>query len=36
MKIQGVILRAVAKALTCWQAAEIVGISDHTTRRLKG
>ena len=35
MKIQEVILRAVAKKLTWWQAAEIIGISDRTMRRWK-
>ena len=29
MKIQEVILRAMAKKITWWQAAEIIGISDR-------
>ena len=33
MKIQEVILRAVAKKITWWQAAEIIGISDRQMRR---
>ncbi len=33
MKIQEVILRAVAKQITWWQAAEIIGISDRSLRR---
>ncbi len=33
MKIQEVILRAMAKKLTWWQAAEIIGISDRSMRR---
>lgn len=35
MKIQEVILRAVAKKITWWQAAEIIGISDRSMRRWK-
>ena len=35
MKIQEVILRALAKALTWWQAAEIIGISDRSMRRWR-
>ena len=35
MKIQEVILRAMAKRLTWWQAAEIIGISDRSMRRWK-
>jgi transposase len=35
MKIQDVILRAMAKSLTWWQAAEIIGISDRSMRRWK-
>jgi transposase len=35
MKIQEVILRAMAKAITWWQAAEIIGISDRSMRRWK-
>jgi len=35
MKVQDVILRAMAKELTWWQAAEIIGISDRSMRRWK-
>ena len=35
MKVQGVILRAMAKSLTWWEAAEIIGISDRSMRRWK-
>ena len=34
MKVQEVILRAMAKKITWWQAAEIIGISDRQMRRL--
>src|ERR1035437_8307037 len=33
MKIQEVRLRAVAKRITCWQSAEIIGISEQQMRR---
>lgn len=33
MKVQEVILRAMAKRITWWQAAEIIGISDRSMRR---
>src|ERR1700737_152127 len=33
MKVQEVILRAIAKKITWWQAAEIIGISDRHMRR---
>src|SRR2546423_3483691 len=33
MKVQEVILRAIAKRMTWWQAAEIIGISDRQMRR---
>ncbi|HKV82408.1 MAG TPA: ISNCY family transposase [Candidatus Sulfotelmatobacter sp.] len=33
MKIQDVILRAIAKKITWWAAAEIIGISDRSMRR---
>ncbi len=36
MKVQEVILRAMAKKMTWWQAAEILGISDRSMRRWKG
>jgi transposase len=35
MKVQEVILRAMAKKITWWQAAEIIGISDRSMRRWK-
>jgi transposase len=35
MKVQEVILRAMAKKLTWWQAAEILGISDRSMRRWR-
>ncbi|HLI30958.1 MAG TPA: helix-turn-helix domain-containing protein, partial [Terriglobia bacterium] len=35
MKIQEVILRAIGKRITWWQAAEIMGISDRQMRRWK-
>ena len=35
MKIQEVILRAVAKKITWWQAAEIIGVSDRTMKRVE-
>jgi transposase len=33
MKVQEVILRAMAKKITWWQEAEIIGISDRSMRR---
>ena len=33
MKVQEVILRAMAKKISWWQAAEIIGISDRQMRR---
>src|ERR1700676_17303 len=33
MKVQEVILRAMAKKITWWQAAEILGMSDRQVRR---
>ena len=33
MKVQEVILRAMAKRITWWQAAEILGISVRSLRR---
>jgi transposase len=35
MKVQEVILRAMAKKITWWQAAEILGISDRQMRRWR-
>src|ERR1043165_9829057 len=35
MKVQEVILRAMAKRITWWPAAEILGISDRSMRRWR-
>jgi len=35
MKVREVILRALAKRITWWQAAEILGISDRSLRRWR-
>src|SRR5215472_2892384 len=35
MKVQEVILRAMAKKISWWQAAEIIGISDRSMRRYR-
>jgi len=35
MKVQEVILRAMAKKITWWQAAEIIGVSDRQMRRWR-
>src|SRR5438552_1412830 len=35
MKVQEVILRAMAKKITWWQASEIIGISDRQRRRWR-
>jgi len=35
MKVQDVMLQAMAKKITWWQAAEILGISDRHMRRLR-
>ena len=35
MKVQEVILRAVAKKISWWQAAEIIDISDRQMRRWR-
>lgn len=35
MKAQEVILRAIGKRMSWWQAAEIIGISDRQMRRWK-
>ncbi len=35
MKVQEVILRAIARKITWWQAAEILGISDRQMRRWR-
>jgi hypothetical protein len=34
MKVQDVLLKAMAKKITWWAAAEIIGVSDRTMRRL--
>ena len=36
MKIQEVILKAMAGKLKWWEAAEIIGITDRTMRRWRG
>ena len=35
MKVQDVMLQAIAKKITWWQAAEILGISDRHMRRIR-
>ena len=35
VKVQEVILRAMAKKITWWQAAEIIGLSDRSMRRWR-
>jgi len=35
MKVQEVIMRAMAKKITWWQAAEILGVTTRTIRRMK-
>ncbi len=35
MKLQDVLLKAMAKKLTWWEAAEIIGVSDRTMRRWR-
>src|SRR6202007_173080 len=35
MKVQEVILRAMAKKITWWQAADIIGISDRQMRHWR-
>jgi hypothetical protein len=35
MKVQEVIMRAMAKQMTWWQAAEILCVSTRTIRRMK-
>jgi hypothetical protein len=35
MKVQDAILRAMAKQITRWQAADIIGISDPVMRRWR-
>jgi hypothetical protein len=36
MKLQDVLLKAMAKKITWWAAAEIIGVSDRTMRRVEG
>jgi hypothetical protein len=35
MKVQEVILRTMAKKITWWQAAEILGITDRQMQRMR-
>ena len=35
MKVQDVLLKAMAKKITWWAAAEIIGVSDRTMRRWR-
>jgi len=35
MKVQDVLLKAMAKKITWWAAAEMVGVSDRTMRRWR-
>src|SRR5260370_39143113 len=35
MKIQDVLLKAMAKKITWWDAAEIIGVTDRTMRRWR-
>jgi transposase len=35
MKLQDVLLKAMAKKITWWAAAEIMGVSDRTMRRMR-
>src|SRR5262249_55001306 len=35
MKVQEVIMRAMAKRISWWEAAEILGVSTRTMRRMK-
>ena len=35
MKVQDVLLKAMAKKITWWAAAEIIGVSDRTIRRMR-
>jgi transposase len=35
MKLQDVLLKAMAKKITWWAAAEIIGVSDRTMRRMR-
>jgi Helix-turn-helix domain len=35
MKLQDVLLKAMAKKITWWAAAEIIGVTDRTMRRWR-
>src|SRR5450432_1300488 len=35
MKVQDVLLKAMAKKITWWEAGEIIGVSDRTMRRWR-
>ena len=35
MKLQDVLLKAMAKKITWWEAAEIIGVTDRTMRRWR-
>ncbi len=35
MKLKDVLLKAMAKKITWWEAAEIIGVTDRTMRRLR-
>ena len=35
MKLQDVLLKAMAKKITWWEAAEIIGVRDRTMRRWR-
>jgi hypothetical protein len=35
MKVQEVLLRAMGRKITWWQAAEIIGVTDRTMRRWR-
>ena len=35
MKLQDVLLKAMAKRITWWEAAEIIGVTDRTMRRWR-
>ena len=35
MKVQDALLKAMAKKITWWEAAEIIGVSDRTMRRWR-
>jgi len=35
MRLQDVLLKAMAKKITWWEAAEIIGVTDRTMRRWR-